>query len=132
MADSRVELFKSVSSLFLKATVLYWVTSRFFYYKHGREVNIAADDDLCTDDGVDVRGTVKGHRHGREALRGMVPYNIESRSAVFLFRVLPSTRLEGEARPVSPQRHSFALRTVTFVFLTQRNGLRRQHLLLNL
>ena len=34
-------------------------------------MNIAADDDLCTDDGVDVRGSVKGHRHGREALNGM-------------------------------------------------------------
>ena len=46
--------------------------------------------ELCTDNGVDVRGTVKGHRHGREALRGMLPYNMESRSPVFLFRVLPS------------------------------------------
>ena len=39
-------------------------------------MNIAVDDDLCTDDGVDVRGSVKGHRHGREALKGMLPYNI--------------------------------------------------------
>ena len=70
--------------------------------------------------------------HEREALRGMVPYDIESRSPVFLFQVLLSTRSEGDARQVSPQRHSFALRTVTFVSLTQRNGLRRQHLLLTL
>ena len=48
-------------------------------------MNIAADDDLCTDDGVDVRGSVKGHRHGREALKGMLPYNIESLSRVFEF-----------------------------------------------
>ena len=63
-------------------------------------MNIAADDDLCTDDGVDVHGSVKGHRHGREALRGMVPYNMESRSPVFLFRVLPSTRSEGDRKSV--------------------------------
>ena len=31
MADSRVELFKSVSSLFLEATALYRVASRFFF-----------------------------------------------------------------------------------------------------
>ena len=48
-------------------------------------MNIAADDDLCTDDGVDVRGSVKGHRHGREALKGMLPYNIESRIRVLVF-----------------------------------------------
>ena len=45
-------------------------------------MNIGADDDLCTDDGVDVLASVKGCRHGREALKGMVPYNIESRSSV--------------------------------------------------
>ena len=39
-------------------------------------MNIAADYDLWTDDGVDVRGSVKGHRHGREALKGMLLYNI--------------------------------------------------------
>ena len=38
-------------------------------------MNIAADDDLCTVDGVDVRGSVQGHRHGREALKGIQPYN---------------------------------------------------------
>ena len=48
-------------------------------------MNIAADDDLCTDDGVDVCGSVKGYMHGREALKGMLPYNIESRSRVFVF-----------------------------------------------
>ena len=66
-------------------------------------MNIAADDDLCTDDGVDVRGSVKGHRHGREALKGMLPYNIESLSRVFEFRLIPSTRLDGEARAFSAQ-----------------------------
>ena len=68
-------------------------------------MNIAADDDLCTDDGVDVRGSVKGHRHGREALKGMLPYNIESLSRVFEFRMIPSTRSDGEARAFSPRRH---------------------------
>ena len=55
-------------------------------------MNIAADDDLCTNDGVDVRGSVTGHRHGREALKGMLPYNMESVSCVFVFRMIPSTR----------------------------------------
>ena len=68
-------------------------------------MNIAADYDLWTDDGVDVRGSVKGHRHGREALKGMLPYNIESHSRVFEFRMIPSTRSDGEARAFSPQRH---------------------------
>ena len=67
-------------------------------------MNIAADDDLCTDDGVDVRGSVKGHRHGREALKGMLPYNIESRSRVFVFRIVPSTPSDGDARAFSAQR----------------------------
>ena len=57
---------------------------------------------------------------------------VKSCSPVFLFRVLPLTRSLGDARPVTPQRHSFALRTVTFVSLTQRNGLRGQHFLLTL
>ena len=48
-------------------------------------MNIAADDDLCTDDGVDVRGSVQGHMHGREELKGMMPYNIKPRSCVFVF-----------------------------------------------
>ena len=67
-------------------------------------MNIAADDDLCTDDGVDVRGSVKGHRHRHEALKGMLPYNIESLSRVFEFRMIPSTRSDGEAPPFSAQR----------------------------
>ena len=67
-------------------------------------MNIAADDDLCTDDGVDVRRSVKGHRHEREALKGMLPYNIESRSRVFVFRMIPSTRSDGEAPPFRAQR----------------------------
>ena len=71
---------------------------------------------------MDVRGSVKGQRHGREAQRGMVPYDIESRSPVFLFQVLPLTRSEGDARPVSLQRHSFALHTVTFISLAQGMG----------
>ena len=54
-------------------------------------MNIAADDDLCTVDGVDVRGSVQGHRHGHEALKGIQPYNIESRSRAFVFRIVPST-----------------------------------------
>ena len=66
---------------------------------------VAADDDLCTVDDVDVRGGVKGHRHGREALKGMLPYNLESRSYVFVFRIIPSTRSDREARAFSPQRH---------------------------
>ena len=53
---------------------------------------------------MDVCGTVKGHRHGREALKGILPYNIESRSRVFVFRIVPSTRSDGDARAFSPQR----------------------------
>ena len=67
-------------------------------------MNIAADADLCTDDGVDVRGSVKGHRHGREALKGMLPYNIESLSCVIEFRMIPYN-IDGEARTFSAQRH---------------------------
>ena len=67
-------------------------------------MNIAADDDLCTDDGVDVRGSVKGHRHGREALKGIHPYNIESRPRPFVFQIVPSTPSDGDARPFSAQR----------------------------
>ena len=67
-------------------------------------MNIAADDDLCTVDGVDVRGSVKGHMLGRAALRSMLPYNVESRSHVFVFRMIPSTRSYGEAPPFSAQR----------------------------
>ena len=59
---------------------------------------------LCTDDGVDVRGSVKGHMRGREVLKGMLPYNIESLSRVFEFRMIPSTRSDGEALPFSAQR----------------------------
>ena len=46
---------------------------------------------------------------------GMVFSYIESHSPVFLFPMLLSTRSDGEARPVSPQRHRVALRTVTLV-----------------
>ena len=53
---------------------------------------------------MDVRGTVKGHMHGREALKGMLPYNIESCSRVFVFRMIPSTQSDGEAPPFSAQR----------------------------
>ena len=83
-------------------------------------MNIAADDDLCTDDGVDVRGSVKGHRHGREALKGMLPYNIESLSRVFEFRMIPSTRSDGEARLRSPSRHTLVLERVTFMRLLRK------------
>jgi hypothetical protein len=71
------------------------------------------------DKGVDVPGclsfSVKGHRYGRKALKGMVWYYIESCSPVFVFRMIPSTRSDGEARALSPQRHSLVLRTVMFV-----------------
>ena len=87
-------------------------------------MNIAADDDLCTDDGVDVRGSVKGHRHGREALKGMLPYNIESRSHVFVFRIIPSTRSDGEARAFSPQRHR---QVRSLIGETRRNWFRCEH-----
>ena len=53
---------------------------------------------------MDVRGSVKGHMHGREALKGMLTYNIESRSCVFVFRMILSTRSDGEAPPFSAQR----------------------------
>ena len=53
---------------------------------------------------MDVHGSVKGYKHGREALKGMLPYNIESLSRVFEFRMIPSTRLDGEAPPFSTQR----------------------------
>ena len=55
---------------------------------------------------MDVRGSVKGHRHGREVLKGMLPYNIESLSRVFEFRMIPSTRSDGEARSLIIERHS--------------------------
>ena len=84
-------------------------------------MNIAADDDLCTVDGVDVRGSVKGHRHGREALKGMLPYNIESLSRVFEFRMIPSTRSDGEARAFSAQRHRQVL---SLIWGSQRNWFR--------
>jgi len=92
-------------------------------------VNIAADDDLCTDDGVDVRGSVKGHRHRREALKGMLPYNIESLSRVFEFRMIPSTRLDGEARAFSAQRHHQVL---SLIGETQRNWFRCEYPLFTL
>jgi len=92
-------------------------------------VNIAADDDLCTDDGVDVRGSVKGHRHGREALKGMLPYNIESRSRVFVFRMIPSTRSDGEAQAFNPQRHR---QVRSLIGETQRNWFRCEHPLFTL
>ena len=72
-------------------------------------MNIAVDDDLCTDDGVDVRGSVKGHKHGREALKGMLPYNIESHSRVFELQMIPSTRSDGEAQPFKPTNALFSL-----------------------
>ena len=53
---------------------------------------------------MDVRGTVKGHRHGREALKGMLPYNIESRSRVFVFRIVLSTPSDEDARAFNTQR----------------------------
>ena len=68
-------------------------------------MNIAADDDLCTDDGVDVRGSVKVHRHRRAALKGMLSYNIESHSCVFEFQMISSTGSDGKARAFNPQRH---------------------------
>ena len=92
-------------------------------------MNIAADDDLCTDDGVDVRGSVKGHRHGREALKGMLPYNIESLSRVFEFRMIPSTRSDGEARAFSAQRHRQVL---SLIRETHRNWFRCEHPLFTL
>ena len=92
-------------------------------------MNIAADDDLCTDDGVDVRGSVKGHRHGREALKGMLPYNIEPHSRVFEFGMIPSTRSDGEARAFSAQRHRQVL---CLIGETQRNWFRCEHPLFTL
>ena len=92
-------------------------------------MNIAADDDLCTDDGVDVRGSVKGHRHGREALKGMLPYNIESLSRVFEFRIIPTTRSDGEARAFSAQRHRQVL---SLNGDTHRNWFRCEHPLFTL
>ena len=89
-------------------------------------MNIAAENDLCTDDGVDVRGSVKGHRHGREALKGMLSYNIVSRPRVFVFRIIPSTRSDGNPA----ERHRLVLPTATFVSLiaeTQRKGFRCEH-----
>ena len=91
-------------------------------------MNIAADDDLCTDDGVDVRGSVKGHRHGREALKGMLPYNIESLSRVFEFRMIPYN-IDGEARAVSAQRHRQVL---SLIGETHRNWFRCEHPLFTL
>ena len=67
-------------------------------------MNIAADYDLWTDDGVDVRGSVKGHRHGREELKGMLPYNIVTFLCVE-FQTIPSSHSDGEARAFSAQRH---------------------------
>ena len=45
--------------------------------------------------------SVKVHRHGRTVLKGMVLYYIESRSLVFVFRMIPSTRSVEEARSLS-------------------------------
>ena len=73
-------------------------------------MNIAADDDLCTDDGVDVRGSVKGHRQRREALKGMLSCNIESRSRVFVFRMISSTH-----------RHRRSAHKGSLIGETQRN-----------
>ena len=92
-------------------------------------MNIATDDDLCTVDGVDVRGSVKGHRHGREALKGMLPCNIESLSRVFEFRMIPSTRLDGEARAFSAQRHRQVL---SLIGETHWNWFRCEHPLFTL
>jgi len=92
-------------------------------------VNIAVDDDLCTDDGVDVRGSVKGHRHGRDALKGMLLYNIESHSHVFDFRMIPLTRSDREARAASAQRH---LHVLCLIGETQRNWFRCEHPLFTL
>ena len=68
-------------------------------------MNIAADYDLWTDDSVDVRGSVKGHMHGREELKGTLPYNIGSHSRVFEFRMISSARSDGKVRAFIPQRH---------------------------
>ena len=92
-------------------------------------MNIGADDDLCTDDGVDVRGSVKGHRHGREALKGMLPYNIESHSRVFVFQMISSTVSDGKARAFSPQRHR---QVRSLIRETQRNWFRCEHPLFTL
>ena len=92
-------------------------------------MNIAVDDDLCTDDGVDVRASVKGHRHEREALKGMLPYIIESHSRVFEFQMISSTRSDGKARAFSPQRH----RQVLFLIgESQWNWFRCEHPLFTL
>ena len=92
-------------------------------------MNISADYDLWTDDGVDVRGSVKGHMHGREELKGMLPYNIGSHSRVFEFRTIPSTRSDGEARAFSAQRQCQVL---SLIGETHRNWFRCEHPLFTL
>ena len=92
-------------------------------------MNIAADDDWCTIDGVDVCGSVKGHMHGREALKGMLPYNIESLSRVFEFRIIPTIRSDREARAFSAQRHRQVL---SLIGETHQNWFRCEHPLFSL
>ena len=46
-------------------------------------------------------GNISGHRHWRVSHKGMVLFYTEAHSPVFLFRMLLSTRSDGEARPVS-------------------------------
>ena len=92
-------------------------------------MNIGADDDLCTDDGVDIRASVKGRGHGREPLKGMLLYNIESHFRVFEFRMISLTRSNGKAWAFSPQRHCQVL---SLIGESQRNWFRCEHPLLTL
>lgn len=78
---------------------------------------------------MDVRAIVKGHRHGREVLKGMLSDNIESLSRVFDFRMIPSTRSDGQARAFSPQRHRQVL---SLIGESQRNLFRCEHPLFTL
>ena len=64
----------------------------------------------------------KGRRHGHQIHKGIMWYYIESCSLVSIFRMIPSTRLDGEARTRSPWRHTLVLGRVTFVRLLQKHN----------
>ena len=69
------------------------------------------------------------HRHGWTAQQSMVWYYIESCSLGFVFRMIPSTRSDGEARAFSAQRHRQVL---SLIGETQRNWFRCEHPLFTL
>ena len=64
----------------------------------------------------------KGRRHGHQIHKGITWYYIESCTIVSVFRMIPSTCLDGEARTRSPWRHTWVLGRVRFVRLLQKHN----------